>query len=355
MSVVLVTGSSGLVGSETVKKFHGEGLSVVGIDNDLRAHLFGSDASTKHQMEWQVKSYERFIPEVVDIRDYASLEKIFMRFKGEISGIVHCAAQPSHDWAAQNPMLDFEVNALGTLNLLELTRSYCPEAAFIFMSTNKVYGDSPNSLPLQEFETRYEVEESFSFFQYGIDESLSIDNSLHSLFGVSKASADLMVQEYGKYFGLQTVTFRGGCLTGPLHRGAELHGFLSYLVKCVVNEMPYTIFGYKGKQVRDNIHSYDLVKAFWEFYRNPSQGEIYNIGGSRFSNISMLEAITQIESLAKKELSYTLVEENRRGDHIWYVSDVRKFQSDYPNWKFEIGMDQMLNEMVESAQFASRG
>jgi len=355
VSIVVVTGSSGLVGSEAVRRFHSEGLDIVGVDNDLRAQLFGSKASTKHQIDLQVKQYKRFTPKFVDIRNYDALKVIFAKYGREISGIIHCAAQPSHDWAATNPTLDFQVNALGTLNLLELMREFCPESSFIFMSTNKVYGDSPNALPLQELETRYEIERSSCFYEFGIDERMSIDNSLHSLFGVSKASADLMVQEYGKYFGLKTVTFRGGCLTGPQHQGAELHGFLSYLVKCVVNKVPYTIFGYKGKQVRDNIHSRDLVSAFWEFYKNPTGGEIYNIGGSRFSNISMLEAITQIEALAKKRLFYSLTGENRRGDHMWYISDVRKFELHYPAWKIRIGMDEMLNEMVEGAKLEARG
>jgi CDP-paratose 2-epimerase len=354
MSVVIVTGSSGLVGAESVKRFHEEGLDIIGIDNDLRSLLFGSAASTKSQVEVQMRAYERFTPLDIDIRDEKALTEVFTKFGKEISGIIHCAAQPSHDWAATNPKLDFEVNAVGTLNLLELTRKHCPEAAFIFMSTNKVYGDAPNAIPYVEFDTRYELSEESPFSKDGINESLTIDNSLHSLFGVSKASADLLVQEYGRYFGLKTVAFRGGCLTGPLHQGAEMHGFLSYLVKCVVHRLPYTVFGYEGKQVRDNIHSRDLVEAFWQFFKEPKNGEVYNIGGSRFSNISMLEAILKIEEIAGNQLNYTISKENRKGDHRWYVSDISKFKSDYTNWNLKIDMSQMLAEMVERAEFDFR-
>ena len=349
MSIVIVTGSSGLVGAEAAMRFHAEGLHVIGIDNDMRSRFFGESASTVPVMLGQKELLNNFEHFDIDIRDAASLKSIFSRFGANISGIIHCAAQPSHDWAARNPILDFEVNALGTLNLLEQTRNHCPEAPFIFMSTNKVYGDSPNKLPFSEGQTRYEIDESSPYFDYGINEFMPIDQSLHSLFGVSKASADLMVQEYGRYFGLRTVTLRGGCLTGPLHQGAELHGFLSYLVKCTVMQTPYTIFGHKGKQVRDNIHSKDLVDAFWHIYQEPRSGEVYNIGGSRFSNISMLEAISKIETLARRSLNYTISDENRLGDHIWYISDIRKFKNHYPGWSLTIGIDEIIDEMVERA------
>ena len=272
---------------------------------------------------------------------------MFSTHSSDISLIVHTAAQPSHDWAAKEPITDFTVNALGTLNLLECTRLFCPDATFIFTSTNKVYGDTPNNLPLVELDTRYELDASHKFYK-GIDESMSIDQTKHSLFGVSKASADLMVQEYGRYFGMKTGVFRGGCLTGPSHAGAELHGFLSYLIKCFIRKKPYTIFGYNGKQVRDNIHSYDLVSAFHEFYLNPKIGEVYNIGGSRYSNISMLESIDKIASILGTKLDYTISEDNRIGDHIWYISDVTKFREHYPNWNYKYNIDSIISEMINS-------
>jgi CDP-paratose 2-epimerase len=351
MSIVIVTGSSGLVGAEAVLRFHSEGLHVIGIDNDMRSKFFGEAASTVHVMQRQSQLLDNFEPVNVDIRDNISLNNVFSNFGSNITGVIHCAAQPSHDWAARDPVLDFEVNAIGTLNMLEQTRKHCPEASFIFMSTNKVYGDSPNNLEFTEQATRYEVSELSPYYANGIDEYMTIDQSLHSLFGVSKASADLMVQEYGRYFGMNTVTLRGGCLTGPLHQGAELHGFLSYLVKCAVRQMPYTIFGHKGKQVRDNIHSRDLVEAFWQIYRNPRSGEVYNIGGSRFSNISMLEAISMIEKRARRKLKYTISDESRLGDHIWYVSDIRKFKNHYPEWDLTIGIEEILDEMVQRAMY----
>jgi CDP-paratose 2-epimerase len=247
-------------------------------------------------------------------------------------------------------MTDFTINANGTLVMLEATRKFCPEAAFIFMSTNKVYGDTPNRLPFEELETRWEIRKSHAYAESGIDESMSIDNSLHSLFGVSKAAADLMVQEYGKYFGLKTCTFRGGCLTGPAHSGAELHGFLAYLVKCAVTGKTYTIHGYKGKQVRDNIHSRDLVEAFWHFFRNPRPGSVYNIGGSRHSSCSILEAIEQIEGYCAKPLRFEFSEQARNGDHVWWISDVRKFQRDYPEWSYQYDLNRILQEMVETTR-----
>jgi len=354
MSIVIVTGSGGLVGSEAVKKFHSEGLDVVGIDNDLRSKLFGPSASTSSNSASQSKELRRFTHMNIDIRDEEAISSVFRKYKKDISGVVHCAAQPSHDWAATDPRLDFEVNASATLGLLEQTRLFAPEARFIFMSSNKVYGDAPNKLSFREKTSRYQLAKLSRFSAHGINETLSIDNSLHSLFGVSKASADLMVQEYGKYFGMSTVSFRGGCLTGPSHQGAELHGFLSYLVKCVVHKMPYRVFGFKGKQVRDNIHSSDLVDAFWKFFEKPGKGEVYNIGGSHFSNISMLEAIEKIETLTQTRLDVSFSPEARKGDHKWYVSDVRKFTRHYPEWRLKIGIDEILDEMVSREEKEER-
>ena len=350
MKIALVTGSAGLIGSEASKFFHERGYHIVGIDNDMRAYFFGDDASTNwnvKKLETQLTNYTHYN---IDIRDYNELEKVFNKYSSDIDLIIHTAAQPSHDWAAKEPFTDFTVNANGTLNMLEATRKYCEKATFIFTSTNKVYGDTPNYLPLVEEEYRWEINQNHPYYEYGIDESMSIDNSKHSIFGASKVAADIMVQEYGKYFGMNTVSFRGGCLTGPAHSGAELHGFLAYLVLCAVNNKPYSIFGYKGKQVRDNIHSKDLINAFWEFHQNPKQGEVYNIGGSRFANVSMIEAINLIKEISGYELNYTLLDDNRIGDHIWYISDVRKFQKDYPNFKFEYDIRKTLSEMIAVAK-----
>jgi CDP-paratose 2-epimerase len=349
MQTIIVTGSAGLIGSEASKFFHEKGCRIVGIDNNMRAYFFGDGASTKwnqQKLEQQLPNYQHH---AIDIRDYPAIEKIFSEYNSSIAGVIHTAAQPSHDWAAREPFTDFGVNATGTLNMLEATRKFSPNAVFIFTSTNKVYGDTPNFLPLVEKETRWEVDESHSFYEHGIDESMSIDHSKHSIFGASKAAADIMAQEYGKYFGMHTGIFRGGCLTGPAHSGAELHGFLAYLILCAVNDKPYRIFGYKGKQVRDNIHSKDLINAFWEFFKAPRRGEVYNMGGSRFANISMLEAIKVIEEISGHKLNYTLLDEARSGDHTWYVSDVRKFQRHYPNWKYEYDMRRTIEEMVAAA------
>jgi CDP-paratose 2-epimerase len=342
MKTVLVTGSYGLIGNEVCKFYSNRGFRVIGIDNDMRYYFFG--ASTKEVKRDVLENYLHYD---IDIRNYELLENVFSSYNTEIDLIVHTAAQPSHDWAVKEPLTDFTVNALATLNLLELTRIYCPNSTFIFTSTNKVYGDNPNSLPLVETESRWELPSDHVLFQ-GIDENMSIDQTKHSLFGVSKTSADLMVQEYGKYFGMKTGVFRGGCLTGPSHAGAELHGFLSYLIKCTVHGKPYTVFGYKGKQVRDNIHSYDLVTAFDEFYKSPKIGEVYNIGGSRHSNISMLEAISKIQEKVGEKLTYSISEDNRIGDHIWYISDVSKFQKDFPNWKYTYNIDMIIDEMVNA-------
>jgi CDP-paratose 2-epimerase len=350
MSIALVTGSSGLIGSETVQFLHQQGLEVVGIDNDLRQYFFGPEASTA----WNTAELKRKIPSFThhsaDIRDQDAIFRIFRERGKAISLVVHTAAQPSHDWAAREPFTDFSVNATGTLVLLEATRQFCPEATFIFTSTNKVYGDTPNFLPLIETETRWELDPSHAWAKHGIPEEMSIDSSKHSIFGASKVAADVMVQEYGRYFGMKTGVFRGGCLTGPAHSGAELHGFLAYLVKCGVTGKPYTIFGYKGKQVRDNIHSHDLVSAFWQFHRKPRAGAVYNMGGSRHSNTSMLEAIRDIEALTGRPLNFTLSDQARSGDHVWYVSDVRKFEADYPEWRYRYDHSTILKEMVEATQ-----
>ncbi len=350
MSVAVVTGSAGLIGSETARFFSEQGLDVVGIDNNLRAYFFGEDGST----EWKADELKKTVPGYqhhnIDIRNQSDIDQVFKKLGKKISVIIHCAAQPSHDWAAKEPITDFTVNANGTLNLLESYRSHCPEATFIFTSTNKVYGDTPNDLPLVEKETRWELQEIHPFFEKGIDESMSIDQSKHSVFGASKVAADIMVQEYGRYFGLNTSVFRGGCLTGPAHSGAELHGFLAYLVKCIVSGRPYTIYGYKGKQVRDNIHSFDLVNAFWHFFKNPKPGEVYNMGGSRHSHCSMIEAIEMSEKISGKKLNFTISDKNRIGDHIWYVSDVSKFQKHYPQWKYKFGIEKILEEMVDVAK-----
>jgi CDP-paratose 2-epimerase len=349
MKIILITGSAGLIGSEASKYFHSKGFGIVGIDNDMRSYFFGNEASTawnKKKLESSLTNYEH---RSTDIRNFNGIEKIFSEYNSEIKAVIHTAAQPSHDWAAKEPFTDFGVNATGTLNLLEATRKYCPEAVFIFTSTNKVYGDTPNYLPLVELDKRWEIDPSHDFSKYGIDESMSIDQSKHSIFGASKAAADILVQEYGRYFGMKTGVFRGGCLTGPAHSGAELHGFLAYLILCAVSNKPYRIFGYKGKQVRDNIHSHDLISAFWEFYQAPRCGEVYNIGGSRFANISMLEAIDMIEEISGHKLNYTILDEARSGDHIWYVSDVRKFQQHYPGWKYEYDMRRTLTEMINAA------
>jgi CDP-paratose 2-epimerase len=344
MSIVIVTGSAGLIGSETAKRFASEGFTVVGIDNDLRQWFFGKAASTLGNRQKLIASLTNYQHQDFDIRDRNAVESLFKKFGKEISLIVHTAAQPSHDWAARDPHADFGVNAVGTLNLLEATRQYCPEAVFIFTSTNKVYGDTPNRLPLVELEKRWEIKSGHEY-EPGVSETMSIDQTKHSLFGASKVAADVLVQEYGNYFGMKTVCFRGGCLTGPAHAGTELHGFLAYLMRCTVEGTPYRVFGYKGKQVRDNIHSHDLVEMFWQFFQKPRAGEVYNAGGSRHSNCSMLEAIDQCERISGKKLKWTYVEDNRIGDHIWWISDVRKFQSHYPNWKFRYGLNDILREI----------
>ena len=347
MPIAIVTGSGGLIGSEACKSLDKEGFTVVGVDNDMRAYFFGKEASTQSNNQQLVETLNNYISRNVDIRDMDAINALFAEFGSDVTLVVHTAAQPSHDWAAKEPLTDFNVNANGTLHLLEATRNHCPEAVFIFTSTNKVYGDTPNRLPLVELDTRWEIEESHPY-QIGIDENMSIDHTKHSLFGASKVAADVLVQEYGRYFGMKTAVFRGGCLTGPAHAGAELHGFLAYLMKCIVEKKPYRIFGYKGKQVRDNIHCNDLVSAFLHFYKNPRCGEVYNIGGSRHSNCSMLEAIAIGEELSGNKLDYTYLEDNRVGDHIWYISDVRKFQGHYPDWKYQYNQRDILGEIYKA-------
>lgn len=348
MKICLVTGSAGLIGSEAVRFFSDKFDLIVGIDNNMRAYFFGDNASTewnRKQLENQVSNYTH---RNADIRSYEALEVIFKEFGADIDLIVHTAAQPSHDWAAREPLTDFGVNATGTVNMLELTRHHCPKAVFIFTSTNKVYGDTPNYLPLVELEDRWEIAESHPYFTHGIDENMSIDHSKHSLFGASKVAADVIAQEYGKYFGMNVGVFRGGCLTGPQHSGTQLHGFLSYLMKCAITGDHYTVFGYKGKQVRDNIHSWDLVNMFWHFYQNPRQGEAYNAGGGRHSNCSMKEAIAVCEKITGKPMNYSYTEDNRIGDHIWYISDVRKFKNDYPSWDYRYNLEDILTQIHDS-------
>jgi len=354
--MALITGSAGLIGSEAVRFFAEKGFTVLGIDNDLRAAFFGPGASTKWNRDLLVQRFgTQYRHYDVDIRNREAVENIFREHSTDLHVIIHTAAQPSHDWAAKDPHEDFTVNANGTLVLLESTRRFAPKAVFVFTSTNKVYGDTPNLLPLRELETRWEIEPGHRY-EPGIDESMSIDGSKHSLFGASKVAADVLVQEYGRYFGMKTVSFRGGCLTGPSHAGTQLHGFLAYLMQCTISGNQYTVFGYQGKQVRDNIHSYDLVNAFYHFYKNPRSGEVYNMGGSRHSNCSMKEAIAMCEEIAGKKLKYSYSDDNRSGDHIWYISDVRKFQSHYTEWKYKYDMRAILQDIFEAqtARFAHK-
>jgi CDP-paratose 2-epimerase len=346
LSVAIITGSAGLVGAEATRYFASRGMDVVGIDNDMRARFFGADASTAWQTEQLKQEVLGYRHEHIDVRDEAAVQKIFGRYRRDISLVIHAAAQPSHDWAARHPVIDFTVNANGTLTLLEATRRFAPDAAFIFTSTNKVYGDGPNFLPLIECEKRWEITAAHAC-RDGIHEEFSIDSSLHSLFGVSKVAADLLVQEYGRYVGMKTVCFRCGCITGPRHSGTQLHGFLAYLMRCVASGTRYSVFGYKGKQVRDNIHSSDLIRAFDEFFRSPRTAEVYNIGGGRCSNCSVLEAIELCEQIANQQLDWHYVVENRKGDHIWYITNLSKFRSHYPKWQVTYGVADILHEIFE--------
>lgn len=346
--VCIVTGSSGLIGGESIEFFADKFDKVVGIDNNMRMRFFGSDAST----EWNTKRLQdkvaNFEHHNADIRDLGALDKIFAQYGSDIKMIVHAAAQPSHDWAAREPITDFTVNANGTLNVLESARKHCTKATIIFTSTNKVYGDTPNYLPLVEQETRWEIAEDHPYFAKGIDENMSIDNTKHSLFGASKVAADVVAQEYGKYFGMNVGIFRGGCLTGPNHSGTQLHGFLSYLMKCAITGDKYTVYGYQGKQVRDNIHAHDLVNMFWHFHLAPRQGEVYNAGGGRFSNCSMAEAIYLCEKITGNEMNYEYSETNRIGDHIWWISDTSKFERHYTDWKLNYNVEDILRQINEA-------
>lgn len=347
MSIAIITGSAGLIGSEASAFFAKQGLDVVGIDNNMRRVFFGDDASTswnRQRLEESLGSHYRHVE--IDIRDFEAITKLFKEYGSEIALVIHTAAQPSHDWAAREPLTDFTVNANGTLHLLEATRLHAPDAVFIFTSTNKVYGDTPNRLPLVEKEYRWEIEPGHTY-EPGIREDMSIDHTLHSLFGASKVAADVLVQEYGRYFQMKTACFRGGCLTGPKHSGTQLHGFLAYLMKCTVTGKPYTVNGYKGKQVRDNIHSADLIRAFYEFFKAPRVAEVYNTGGGRYSNCSMLEGIQMCEEIAGRKLNWNYADNNRIGDHIWWISDNSKFSNHYPNWKMQYNVRQILQEIYE--------
>jgi len=347
MSVALVTGSAGLVGSEASLYFGKLGYDIVGVDNDMRKVFFGDEASTAwnvSRIRSGVKNYQHVDS---DIRDRNGMLSLFRRYGKSIELVIHTAAQPSHDWAAREPFTDFDINAGGTLNILEAARLTCPDAVAIIMSTNKVYGDSPNSLPLVEQDTRWEIEPGHVYSD-GILEDMTIDNSLHSIFGANKVAADVLAQEYGRYFGMKVGIFRGGTLTGPAHSATELHGFLGYVMRCIMTGTPYTIFGYKGKQVRDAIHSNDLIRAFDAFRKNPRLGEAYNMGGGRFSNCSVIEAIDAGQKIAGQELNWTYEDRNRVGDHIWWISGLQKFQSHYPDWKIEYNIDSILREIHDA-------
>ena len=344
MKYVIITGSSGLVGSETSVFFGNKNFKVLGIDNDSRSYFFGKSASTKKMTKNLENNIKNFKSYNIDIRNIKKLENIFKKYKNKIKCIIHCAAQPSHDWASKEPLTDFSINANGTLNLLYLTNKYCKKSVFIYVSTNKVYGDLPNFLPLKEKKKRFEIKRRHKFYK-GVNEEMSIDKSVHSLFGVSKTSGDLLTQEFGKNFKIKTGIFRLGCITGENHAGAELHGFLSYLFKVIKNGKKYKIFGYKGKQVRDNIHARDLANCFWNFYLKPMAGEVYNIGGGRKNSCSILEAIKMIEMKTKMKLNYKYINKNRTGEHIWYITDNSKFKKHYPKWKIRYSLKKIIKEM----------
>ncbi len=345
MPTAVVTGSGGLIGSACVRQLVEAGFDVVGLENDMRARFFGAEASTRWMTDRLEKAYGREFRSVdLDVRDAEGVLRVFEEHRRGLQLVIHAAAQPSHDWAASDPQTDFAVNANGTLNLLEAARTHAPDASFVFCSTNKVYGDTPNTLPLVETETRLELPAAHRWYG-GIDTTMSIDASTHSLFGVSKAAADLLVQEYGRYFEMPTVCFRGGCLTGPNHSGAQLHGFLAYLMKCTVTGERYTVFGYGGKQVRDNIHSDDVARAFTAYHADPRPAAVYNLGGGRASNCSMLEAIALCEQIAGCELDWELSERARIGDHRWWISDVGTFETDYPAWNLEHDIEAILREI----------
>jgi CDP-paratose 2-epimerase len=348
VSVALVTGSAGLIGSEAVRHFASLGLDIVGIDNDMRKQFFGSEASTAWNAEVLRRHLgHRYRHHDLDVRDRAGVLRLFEELGGEIELVIHTAAQPSHDWAATDPFTDFDINASSTLNVLEAARRHAPSAVFIFTSTNKVYGDRPNELPLSELDTRYEIDPTHPYAD-GISEDMPIDRCLHSVFGSSKLAADVMVQEYGRYYGLRTGCFRGGTLTGPAHSATELHGFLAYVVRCAMTGTPYRIFGYRGKQVRDAIHSADLIRAFHEFFKSPRVAEVYNIGGGRFSNCSVIEAIEMTEEIAGKKLKWEYVDRPRVGDHIWWIGNNGRFASHYPEWRLDYDIPMILKETHEA-------
>ena len=348
MEIAIVTGSGGLIGAQAVRYFSSEYDLVIGIDNNLRAYFFGDEASTQWAIDEHLVTLDNYQHSDLDIRDRSGINALFATYGSDIALVIHTAAQPSHDWAAKEPFTDFDVNAGGTLNLLEATRLHTPDAVFIFTSTNKVYGDTPNRLPLVELEQRWELDPDHPWYAHGIPEEMTLDDSIHSLFGASKVAADVMCQEYGRYFGLKTGTFRGGCLTGPGHSGAQLHGFLAYLMKCTATGEPYTAFGYQGKQVRDNIHADDLVNAFDAFRRDPQPGEAYNIGGAREANCSMLEAIEQCQEITGRELRWSYSEENRIGDHIWWISDITKFKDHFPAFKLQYDIRGILTDIYDN-------
>jgi CDP-paratose 2-epimerase len=354
MAIAVVTGAAGLVGSETVRLLAARGLDVIGIDNNSREYFFGPSASTdweRAELERTVRGYEH---SSVDIRDADGIGALFRRHGNAIALVVHTAAQPSHDWAAREPFTDFSINATGTLVMLEAVREHAPDAVFIYTSTNKVYGDRPNDLPLVEQPTRWEIDQSHAYFPHGIDESMSVDMTRHSLFGASKLAADVLVQEYGRYFGMRTMTFRGGCLTGPAHSGAQLHGFLAYLVRCAVTGTPYTVIGYKGKQVRDNLHATDLAMAFWHAFQSPHAGEVYNIGGGRDTSCSVTEVIAHVERITGQPIAHSYSDTARIGDHIWWISDTRKFQRHYPGWSQAYSLERTLTDIYEAQRERAR-
>lgn len=350
MSTAIITGAGGLVGAAAVRAFAARVDTVIGIDNDLRAEFFGADASTKWSVEQLTEEVVNFSCVAADIRDHDTIGELFATHSESIDVVIHAAAQPSHDWAASAPLTDFSVNALGTLHLLEATRRYAPSAAFVFCSTNKVYGDTPNALPLTVVGDRYELDASHKWAENGIDESMTIDDSTHSLFGVSKVAADLLVQEYGRYFGMKTVALRGGCLTGPGHSGAQLHGFLAHLMRCAATDTPYTIFGYDGLQVRDNLHANDLAHAMIAYTEQPTSGRAYNIGGGRHSNCSMREAIAICESITGRPMNVSYDATARIGDHQWWISDTRMFADDFGGWQPTYDVVAILEEIYREGR-----
>tara|TARA_Y100000590_G_scaffold33501_1_gene36749 strand:- start:2060 stop:3106 length:1047 start_codon:yes stop_codon:yes gene_type:complete len=348
MSIVIITGSGGLVGAESVKFFSKKFSKVIGIDNNMRAYFFGKNGSVKKNIISLKKNVKNYTHHNIDIRNLSKIKKIFKKYRSKTKFIIHSAAQPSHDWAVNGPLIDYSVNSTGTLNILESFRIFCPNAKLAYLSTNKVYGDRPNFLPLEEKKERYELKKNNKYHKKGIDENMSVDNCTHSLFGASKLSADIYSQEYLKYFNLKIGIFRGGCLTGPLHQGAELHGFLNYLIKAAKEKKTYKIFGYKGKQVRDNLHSEDVASALWEFYKTKNNSGVYNLGGERRNSCSILEVINILKKKYNLNLKYKIKKQNRVGDHIWYISDMSKFKKKHKNWKIKRSLRELIDEMVKN-------